>query len=104
MSGSVPLSVAEEAARSFKTLVASGAHAPVVSATVGMNVTPASAHKPSVFRKARLWSEYAEAAANRQREASWRVSCFCGAVMAKSSAAGEPLDHDGRKASAGRRR
>ena len=57
ISGFLPEHVATEAAICFKTFIALGAHAPDVSATIGIKSMPASEHKPCVFRWAFLCSD-----------------------------------------------
>jgi len=75
---------------------ASEDHAPVVSATMGTKTNPAASHSASVLACSRFVWEYAVAAARSTQAAEATISGRWGAVMAKSSATGDPCFHEGR--------
>ena len=96
LSLSLPSRMAAAEASCFQTAKDSGAQAPVVSATIGMKVTPAASHSACVFANERLVEQYSVAAASAFDAARSTIPCRCGAVMAKSSAAGKPWVQVGR--------
>ena len=99
-----PCLTAVAVASCFQTAKDSGAHAPEVSATISKKVMPATSHSACVCKWLRLASQYSVAAVRALTAALPTIPCRCGAVMAKSSAAGRPWVQVGRKTSAGRRR
>ena len=91
-----PCLTAVAVASCFQTARDSRAHAPEVSATIGRKVMPASVHWACVLSWLRLVSQYSLAAVRAFAAALPTIPCRCGAVMAKSSAAGRPWVQVGR--------
>ena len=97
---SAPVRAAAARENSWRVLEALGFQAPVDSTTRGTKRTPWAAYTWLVFKCAAFTAAYWDAAERACCPACARDRC--GAVTARSSAAGPP-DREGRKMSAGRR-